>query len=494
MEKKYLSLLDEQDQLEKDQQEKEKLLCKIITRLALLATGFSPELDPYLLQIRKQLKKGLINETLKQQLEQFSDTLLKLDETPEKQDPSLLFQFLERQFPRRQTEFQDAWQKNHYSSQQDMLLALHDLIDEEQSVVSEIPQQEIDADLICQQLVRLLESTEIPTAFVERAEQLKAQLLKGEDLTVLLEDTLNLLSEIKKNLLHEQQAMADFLGQLTEQLNQLGEQAGNASDVLLRCNKKRNLLDQSVTRQMQDLQKHSADATQLESLKQLVSSRLSTITEEIQRHKQQEKVDQKKTQQTIGALSAKIKKLEKESQQIKENLKQARDQALRDPLTQLPNRLAYEERLETEISRHQRTGSPLSLIIWDIDFFKEINDTFGHKAGDKTLQIIAKLLQENCRKMDFVSRFGGEEFIMLLADTGVEAAQVIAEKLRKTIESAGFNSSGNKIKITVSGGITEFGAGETGETVFKRADAALYRAKKNGRNQCVVAKSPTEKS
>ena len=494
---KYLSLLDEQDRLEKDQGEKEKLLCKIITRLALLATGFSPDLDPYLIQIRKQLKKGLINDTLKQQLEQFSDALLKLDDAPGKQDPSILFQFLERQFPRRQAEFkkvENTWHKNQYSSQQDMLLALHDLIDEEQSVVSEIPQQEIDANLVCRQLIRLLESTEIPEPFVERADRLKQQLQEGEDLTVLLEDTLSLLSDIKKSLLNEQQAMAEFLSQLTEQLNQLGEQANGAAETFVRCNKKRNLLDQSVTRQMQDLKQRSADATQLESLKQLVSSRLSKITEEVQQHKQQEKADQQKTQQTIEALSNKIKQLEKESQGIKENLQQAREQALRDPLTKLPNRLAYEERLQTEINRHQRTGSPLSLIIWDIDFFKKINDTFGHKAGDKTLQIIARLLQNHCRKMDFISRFGGEEFVMLLADTSVEAARVIAEKLRKTIESAGFNSGGDKIKITVSCGISEFGPDESGETVFKRADEALYQAKKNGRNQCVVATTPTEKS
>ncbi len=493
--KKYLSLLDEQDRLEKDQEEKERLLCKIITRLALLATGFSAELDPYLIQIRKQLKKGLVNEALKRQLEQFSDALLKLDDAPGKQDPTLLFQFLQRQFPKRQAEFkkiQSAWQKNQFSSQQDMLLALHDLIDEEQSVISEIPQQEVDADLVCQQLLRLLESTEIPEPFVERTERLKGKLQQGGSLTALLDDTLTLLSEIKKTLLQEQQAMAEFLSQLTERLNQLGIEASGASDSFDQYNKKRNLLDQSVSRQMQDLQQCSANATQLESLKQLVSSRLSKITEEVQQHKQQEKIDQEKTQQTIAALSKKIKKLEKESQVIKDNLEKARDQALRDPLTKLPNRLAYQERLQTEISRYQRTGAPLSLLIWDIDFFKKINDAFGHKAGDKTLQIIARLLQNHCRKMDFISRFGGEEFVMLLADTSAEAALVIAEKLRRTIESAGFNSGGHKIKITVSCGISEFGPGENEDTVFKRADVALYQAKKNGRNQCVVAKTIIE--
>jgi diguanylate cyclase len=493
--KKYLSLLDEQDRLEKDQQEKEKLLCKIITRLALLATGFSAELDPYLIQIRKQLKKGLINETLKQQLEQFSDALLKLDDAPGKQDPSLLFEFLERQFPKRQAEFkkiQMAWQKNQYSSQQDMLLALHDLIDEEQSVVSEIPQQEIDTSLVCQQLIKLLESTEIPEPFIDRAEQLKEQLQQSDDLTVLLDDTLTLLSEIKKNLLQEQQAMAEFLGQLTEQLNQLGEQTSKASESFAQSNKKRNLLDQSVSRQMQDLQQCSANATQLEALKQLVTSRLSKITEEVQQHKLQEKADQQKTQQTIEALCQKIKFLEKESQDIKENLEKARHQALRDPLTKLPNRLAYEERLQTEIDRFQRTGAPLAMAIWDIDFFKKINDTFGHKAGDKTLQIIARLLQKHCRKIDFIARFGGEEFVMLLPNTSAEAARVIAEKLRKTIESAGFNSGGNKINITVSCGLSEFSPGENGETVFKRADEALYQAKNNGRNQCVIASPPNK--
>ncbi len=156
-------------------------------------------------------------------------------------------------------------------------------------------------------------------------------------------------------------------------------------------------------------------------------------------------------------------------------------------MTGLPNRLAYDERLYTEIARWKRYHSPLSLLIWDIDLFKQINDTFGHKAGDKTLILIAKLLSEHCRETDFVSRFGGEEFTMLLSDTDAQSALYTANKLRQLIEATAFNSSGKKISITISCGITQFTKNDTGESAFTRADKALYSAKKNGRNQCVIS-------
>jgi len=493
-EKKYFSLIDEHERLEKDQQKKEQLLCKIITRLALVATGVSPQLDPYLTQIRKQLKKGLINDNLKQQLEQFSDTLLKLDETSDKQDPEFLIQFLQRQFPRRKTEFDRVykfWQQGKYTTQHDMLLALHELVDEEQAVVSDIPQQQLDVDLICRQLLKLLENTEIPEPFSQRAETLKIQLQDGEPLPFLLEETLTLLSDIKKHLLQERQDMARFLSQISSQLNALGNQTQGISDAFVQGNKKRNLLDQSFTQQMQDLQENSANATELDSLKQLISSSLENITQQLQQHQQQEKAAQQQTQQKIDQLSSEIKRLENESSMLETQLQQARHLAFKDPLTQLPNRLAYDERLEAELARFRRTGTPLSMAIWDIDFFKKINDNFGHKAGDKTLQIIGRLLQQHCRKMDFIARFGGEEFVMLLPDTDSQAALIIAEKLRKTIEKTGFNSGGHKIRITVSCGISQFNPDDTAEAVFKRADAALYKAKNNGRNQCVIEPAQT---
>jgi diguanylate cyclase len=126
------------------------------------------------------------------------------------------------------------------------------------------------------------------------------------------------------------------------------------------------------------------------------------------------------------------------------------------------------------------------LAVWDIDFFKHINDTYGHKSGDKALVIIAKLLSKHCRRSDFIARFGGEEFVMLLPATQAQSAALVAEKLRETVENSGFNANGNKVSITMSCGLTEYIDGDTNESIFERADSALYKAKQSGRNKCVL--------
>jgi diguanylate cyclase len=138
------------------------------------------------------------------------------------------------------------------------------------------------------------------------------------------------------------------------------------------------------------------------------------------------------------------------------------------------------------MARWKRYHSALSLIIWDIDRFKNINDSYGHKAGDKVLLLIAKQLSDHSRATDFISRFGGEEFTMLLPNTDGQSALILANQLRQIVEKTGFNAGGASVDITISCGITEFIPNDTDETAFERADKALYQAKEQGRNRCCL--------
>jgi diguanylate cyclase len=237
---------------------------------------------------------------------------------------------------------------------------------------------------------------------------------------------------------------------------------------------------------MQALQESSKNATNLEPLKQLIHSRLVDIQQQFQQHNIQEQTERNKTHDQLKSLTEKINGLKRESSLLKNKLNTARDQATRDSLTSLPNRLAYDERIIAELARAKRYKHPLSILIWDIDLFKQINDNFGHKAGDKTLALIAKLLSQHCRESDFVSRYGGEEFTMLLSDTDSQSALQTANKIRHIIEKTAFHSSGKKISITISCGITQVIEDDTPESAFIRADNALYQAKNNGRNQCII--------
>lgn len=158
--------------------------------------------------------------------------------------------------------------------------------------------------------------------------------------------------------------------------------------------------------------------------------------------------------------------------------------AATDPLTGLHNRLNFDQALSVEIERSQRYGTPLSLILYDIDHFKRINDTYGHLAGDKVLVQLSQFVPELIRKTDLLARWGGEEFVILAPGAGGPMAFQAAEKLRDAVGQIVFEGVGT---VTCSFGVAQWLSGESAAEFIARADEALYRAKANGRNQVAMA-------
>ena len=154
-----------------------------------------------------------------------------------------------------------------------------------------------------------------------------------------------------------------------------------------------------------------------------------------------------------------------------------------DALTRLYNRRHFENNFEREFARSKRYGSPLSVAIIDIDFFKKINDTYGHLCGDYVLKEVAYNMVNNFRQTDFVFRYGGEEFAVILTETPDENAKVPLERLRKLIENTKFSFNGENIKVTVSIGVSSNINYDNAWNMFEVADKALYEAKGAGRNQ-----------
>lgn len=161
--------------------------------------------------------------------------------------------------------------------------------------------------------------------------------------------------------------------------------------------------------------------------------------------------------------------------------------ATHDKLTGFLNRRAFFSFLENDIRRLKRTETKLSLIMLDLDFFKIINDTYGHLIGDYILVEFSKIVTSNLRDIDLVGRFGGEEFLILLTDCTVEDAVNVSNKLRCVIESAAFSKDGVDHKITVSIGVAEYRHNEKTDEFIKRVDEALYKAKNSGRNKVVAS-------
>lgn len=162
-----------------------------------------------------------------------------------------------------------------------------------------------------------------------------------------------------------------------------------------------------------------------------------------------------------------------------------------DGLTGCYNKTYFNNKLDLEVKKSKLTGSPLSLIIFDLDHFKHLNDNYGHDAGDYVLKEKAQLLRDNgIRKQDVFARYGGEEFVVLLPNTNLKQAFEIAERLRKLVESYEFIYDGQRLPVTASIGVADYRQGvNTGTDLFKRADSAVYKSKEGGRNQVNFFKS-----
>jgi len=166
--------------------------------------------------------------------------------------------------------------------------------------------------------------------------------------------------------------------------------------------------------------------------------------------------------------------------------RRAVERALRDPLTGVQNRAALTAAVEREVDASRRHGTPLAMLVFDIDHFKRINDNYGHSYGDDVLRAVAHTAQSTIRRCDQLFRYGGEEFVVLASYTDQEGARQLAERIRRDIEAIG-SVGGRDVCITVSLGVALIPPGETADDLFDRADQALYRAKQGGRNRTVIA-------
>ena len=243
-------------------------------------------------------------------------------------------------------------------------------------------------------------------------------------------------------------------------------------------------LNEAVMAEVREMSAEVDAATELATLQRGVSARLTRVTEQIVEFREREWDRSQRHRGLAGRMHERIADLERETHELHAKLSQEKQGARRDPLTRLGNRRAFDEHLGESIVRLE-DGQPLTMLLWDLDHFKVINDSYGHRAGDRVLQALAGCFKTAARAEDFVARIGGEEFVMLLPGLGVAGGLEFAEKLRTTVESLRLHFRGTPVRLTVSCGITALRPGDTPGTAFDRADAALYQAKHAGKNRCV---------
>lgn len=314
-------------------------------------------------------------------------------------------------------------------------------------------------------------------AMVQTDEALAALLLRAADMLRARSD----------QIARERNQATALLAEVTSRLDEVSTYLADASQDRGQTLGDAEALNQRVASEVSELHQQVSLARDLVPLKALVGARLESIAERVRAFRARE--ESRYLEQTARGqrMQQRIAELERQTRDLERSLLQEQVRARLDPLTGIPNRAAFDERLVEEIGRFRRFGTPVSVLVWDIDHFKRVNDSYGHRVGDRVLREVAKCFAARLRSTDVLARFGGEEFVMLLIGTRLPEATQKADSLREAVESLRLHFRGTPVRVTISCGVTELRDGDDANSVFDRADAALYRAKHGGRNVCVAA-------
>jgi diguanylate cyclase len=307
------------------------------------------------------------------------------------------------------------------------------------------------------------------------------------ELAAIVSRAADLIHERGESLARERSQAAAVLSEVTRRLE---EMAGflTESNSASRSHFDDTLsLNDTVMSHVRELTVEVRGATELGVLQSLVSARLVSVAEQFSDFRAREATRMAEYNGRAEHMRERIADLERETQELHSKLDMEKHGARLDPMTGVANRKSFDERFAQEITRRALGGAASVLLLWDIDNFKVINDSYGHRAGDRVLQSVAACFTTALRASDFVARIGGEEFGVLLGGIRVTEAENIANQVRVAVEGLRFHFRKTPVRITVSCGITELHPDDTPESAFERADAALYRAKNGGKNLCVAA-------
>jgi diguanylate cyclase len=332
-------------------------------------------------------------------------------------------------------------------------------------------------------LLGLLDDLTLPERHRPQAEAMRDRLQNGlnwYELLPILDDLATLMLAINDSGQHE---FETYLKQLNGRLESFQSNLQAASTGHADNRSAAREMDTQIREQVDGLQSSMQEAADLDDLKHVLENHLEGLLGTLDQHQKQRDEREHEVAARLHGLAERVAHMEQEALGYREHLEEQRQKALIDPLTSLPNRAAWSERLDHEVSQWQQHGNTLMLAMLDLDHFKRINDNYGHLAGDKVLKIIASVLRKRLRGTDFIARFGGEEFVLLMPATVPAAGAKLLENLRASVEACPFHFKGEPVTITLSMGLTAFRPGEHSDAVLKRADQALYRAKHAGRNR-----------
>ena len=536
--RKYFNQLEDTEGKEKQWQQADELLRKTISRLTLAADGQDDTLDKQLSDLRNAIRDRASSAQLRKAIDAMSTTMVKLERERKQDDAvtgndSVLLKLLDQlQLPkgtgRKTKQLRKLLSDSEASGSEQAVSAFVELFHSamelsvepdsndaaatergglfqrlfggqekaaENEAADNLDSQPASAaeggsnqTSVREILIRLLERLSLPDDLMKQVDAIREQIgtaSSNSSWDQVLEQIADLVQAIRTQTQKEKQGIEDFLLQLSERLQEVDRQLADSDTYYDDSFAASGELNSAVKEGMDDIQNSVREATDLDQIKQLVQTHIDTVLTHMEKHRETEQQRYDAAKAEIATVTAKLNDVESEADALRTRIHEERSQAQTDALTGIPNRLAWEEQLEQEIARWKRFNTPLVLVIWDVDHFKKVNDTFGHKAGDKVLRTIARNLAGSIRETDFIARYGGEEFVHLMTGAELEDCVAVADKLRGKIEATGFHFREQAVTITVSCGLTQFRDGDSSESWFERADRALYKAKQAGRNRCV---------
>ena len=492
---KYHQSLDQMEAMESTWAELDDLLRKTIRRLTITAKGINPELDNVLANIQKHARNKE-DDRIPHDLEMLTQLINKMDSSDSQtQDQDQAMSLINAQDytiklveklklnPNLQDQFDDF--RSSIPSM-DGEESLHRLA----SIINELLRDESsNHELVREVLITLVEKIAIAHGNTENLDKLKQKLEDQYESTDWHQYLDTMVSEIRviiKGINHEkielEGLVVDVTNQLAEISNTLSDEQSDSLQGRKESEKLQKLMDQGV----EQIQQQVENESDIKLLKSGISQNLSSIKQGVEEFVSKDAERFKKSEIRNRKLQQQIQFMEQESNELRQKLTDHRQKLMFDTLTGVRSRLAYEETLDQELARWDRYQEAFSFAILDIDHFKRINDEYGHNAGDKALKIVARMMSDHIRKTDYLFRIGGEEFVLLLPKTSLEHATPLVEKIRTSVGDSKFHFKRTKVKISMSAGLTSVMTDDNAETVYERADNALYDAKDSGRDQLIV--------
>jgi len=344
-------------------------------------------------------------------------------------------------------------------------------------------------DLAKQPLLRLLDSVDAAPARDVGIENARNQLSTARSQVDLMFAARTLGDALRAQRLGLEQELKELSGFLTgisrrvEELRTNLRHSGYSHDHTIRSS---TVFQNAMQTHVDHIKERLVEEQELNDLKSFVTEELLKLEDTVGDHVKAESERHQNARAHVVETLRRLTELESEVSKLRSDFDEQQSLSMIDPLTGVYNRLGYMEGIAREYARLKRHGGSLSVVVFDLDHFKSINDQFGHATGDKVLTSVAALLRKHVRGVDLICRYGGEEFVLVMPETDLEGAVTVAEKLRTVIAASQFRFKDTPVPVTMSCGIASFRGEDTIDDVFERADRALYCAKNQGRNRYCI--------